>query len=95
MYLRLYLGAKLHSGASFPPNDRRSLGALTSECEKNGFDPAVIKKIRTFNDQRIKGVHHYLLGAASYESLRGVCEDSTNLMIEILDVITAELGRRM
>lgn len=93
LFLRLYLGAKLHAGGSFPVDDRRPLGALIDESEKRRFSPTVIALLRDFNEDRINGLHRYLLGAASYDSLKGVCERSTGLTKQVVDVIAAEFGK--
>jgi hypothetical protein len=92
LFLRLYLGAKLHAESSFPATDRRPLGALIDEAERSGFDSRVIAQLREFNDDRIKSLHHYLLGATSYASLKDVCDRSAALTQKVVKVIADQFG---
>jgi hypothetical protein len=52
----------------------------------------MIAQLRAFNDDRIKGLHHYLLGATSYTSLKDVCDGSATLTSQVAKAIADEIG---
>jgi len=92
LFLRLYLAAKAVPPAPIDPDDRRPLGALINNANDAGFDPACVAALKAFNADRRSGLHRFLLGATSYESLRGVCERSAGLMVKVVEAIGRELG---
>jgi hypothetical protein len=92
LFLRLFLATKLNLTPSFPLDDRRTLGGLIADAEKNGFDTGTAATVRSFLTDRNAGLHRYLLGVASYDDLRGVCERSVSLTKAVVEVIAKEFG---
>jgi hypothetical protein len=92
LFLRLYLAAKAQPPTPFHPDDRRPLGVLIGDAEKVGFDADCVRALRAFNNDRRAGLHRFLLGAASYECLRQVCEASAELTKQVAHAIGRELG---
>jgi len=92
LFLRVYLAAKLALAPSFPANDKRPLGALIKECEVVGLDSATIESLRKFNTDRISVVHHYLLGSQPYDALRNVCDQSRDLIKDLVAVLSTDVG---
>jgi len=92
LFLRLYLAAKPQAPTPVEPDDRRPLGALIDAVEKLGFDPTMVAAMKAFNRDRRAGIHRLLLGEASYDSLRGVCETSAGLTQQVVAAIAKEIG---
>lgn len=93
LYLRMYLGEKLHPDGTYPIEDRRTLGALVGAAADAGLSQDVVAQIRAFNDRRRLGLHRLLLGAATYESLRLLCDETTGVVGALLNIINKELAK--
>lgn len=62
-------------------------GCLIKSAEDNGMDRKIIKKLRKFNNDRIKGIHRLLFGETEYHKLRGICNKHKTLVREAQDYV--------
>lgn len=91
-WLRMYWVAENPAGKIFSPTDKRTFGNMIEDCQRLGFDQALIDRLRVFNQSRVDAIHKYLLGGADYSSLRQVCEDSGDLSQLMRDYVRGEVG---
>jgi hypothetical protein len=93
LYLRVYLAAHHQMAPSFPVDDRKTLGALIAEAAASGLEPDLCADLKAFNASRITGLHHFLLGAATYDDLRGLCENSKGLVQRVVAALSNRFGQ--
>ena len=91
-WLRMFWVVKNKKGKIFDQKDKSTFGMIINDCEKLGFRPDLIKRLREFNEHRVEAIHKYLLGATSYSKLREVCETSTGLDGEVGEYVRNEIG---
>jgi hypothetical protein len=91
-WLRLFWVERNAHGRIFEPSDRRTFGAVVSDCAKIHFDPMLIERIRLFNTSRVDAIHKYLLGAIRYEDLKEVCDLHRGLDSDICTYVTKQIG---
>lgn len=65
-------------------------GSLIKLAENNGMDGKIIKKLKKFNNDRIKGIHRLLFGEIEYYKLRDVCNKYKTLVKEMQDYVFKE-----
>lgn len=91
-WLRVFWVARNQKGKIFEPDDKRSFGALLTDCERLGFDPGLVKRMREFNAARVDSIHKYLLGSIRYEQLKVVCDDYKGLTKEVQTYTASTVG---
>lgn len=92
IWLRSYWVAKNKKKKTITLDDKRTFGMLLNDCKNLKFDEIMHGKLKKFNDERVKGIHRYLLGESDYESLRIICEETTGIVKEVMKYITKEIG---
>jgi hypothetical protein len=91
-WLRSFWVARNHKSKIFDPNDKRTFGTLISDCEKLGFDPTLIERMRTFNATRVDSIHKYLLGAIRYDDLKLICDAHQGLDGDVSNYVIGQIG---
>ena len=66
-------------GQDFHPDDRQQLGWLIDEAETVGLDPALVTRLRVFNETRNRAIHRLLRGEIAYEALAAAYDADRDL----------------
>ena len=56
---------------------------LLGKAKGQGFPQKLAAELEAFNEKRISGIHHYLLGQADYEEIGGAYRDADGLFERI------------
>lgn len=83
--LRAYVVHKSNESIEpYSQQDRMSFGRLVQEAEKSGLPTKLVNALYAFNRKRNSGVHHYLLGRASYQEIGDAYRDTDGLFEQII-----------
>lgn len=91
-WLRSFWVARNRKGQIFDPTDKRTFGLLVADCEKLGFDPSLVQRMRSFNQSRVTSIHKYLLGAIRYDDLKPICDAHKGLDMDVGNYVCKEIG---
>jgi hypothetical protein len=91
-WLRSFWVARNQKGKIFDAADKRTFGVLVSDCEKLGFEPSLVQRMRSFNATRVDSIHKYLLGAIRYEDLKPVCDAHKGLDADVGSYVRKQIG---
>jgi hypothetical protein len=71
---------------------KREFGRLLKQCLKQGLEKTLYDRIHTFNGDRVKAIHGYLIGLTAYDELRGVVEKSEGLSEALAESVVLNCG---
>ncbi len=88
-WLRLFWVNK--SGKSIVIRDKDlSFGRLINHCARMGLNLQLVQRLRTFNTMRIDAIHHYVLGAITYEELKPAAEQYRAIGSQVMEYVLKE-----
>jgi hypothetical protein len=79
--LRIYIKTKLN--ISIKTYDRKPFGDLIRLAEKAGLQADLVKRLRSFNKVRIKGIHRFILGDVTYDELRNALDEDPKIVQDL------------
>jgi hypothetical protein len=91
-WLRNYWVSRNKKGKIFDPDDKRTFGAILSDCEKLGFEKSLVDRMKLFNASRVDAIHKYLLGAIHYDELKVACDEHKGLDAEVAKYVRDQVG---
>ncbi len=91
-WLRSFWVARNQRGQIFDAKDKRTFGVLVADCEKLGFDSALVQRMRSFNTSRVDSIHKYLLGAIRYDDLKPICDAHKGLDTDVGSYVREQIG---
>lgn len=87
-YLRAYVVGKTEEAVEpHSPQDRMTFGPLVKKARKLGLPDDLTERLLAFNDRRVSGIHHYLLGRGSYQEIGDAYRGADYLDEEILQAL--------
>lgn len=69
----------------YSSEDKMSFGKLVKTAKKNGLPQEIVEDLWAFNERRNAGVHHFLLGRASYQDIGDAYRSADLLFERIID----------
>lgn len=91
-WLRSFWVARNRKGKIFEATDKRTFGVLVADCEKLGFEPSLVHRMRSFNVSRVDSIHKYLLGAIRYDDLKPICDAHKGLDSDVGSYVREQIG---
>jgi hypothetical protein len=91
-FLKIYWVSKNPDNEILDENNHKFFGTLIKECKDYGFDTVLIDKIGSFNYERVKAIHKFLMGGTTESELKLVCEQNSKLGNELYNYVLDECG---
>lgn len=67
--------------------DKMPFAPLVKKARKHGLPQALTDRLLSFNEKRVAGVHHFVLGRASYQEIGDAYQDADRLYESILEAL--------
>jgi len=77
----------VHHGQIFTESERITFGQLVARAEGFGFAPALVERLRTFNQLRNDAVHHLSRGICTYAELTDRFMADCALLLDVEDFV--------
>lgn len=87
-FLRAYIVSRTEETIEpYSSQDRMTFGPLVKKARKLGLPDDLAERLLAFNDRRVSGIHHYLLGRGSYQEIGDAYRDADRLDDEIMEAM--------
>lgn len=87
-YLRAYIVSRTEEPIEpYSKQDKMTFRPLVEKARKHGLPDDLAGRLVAFNERRVSGIHHYLLGRGSYQEIGDAYRDADLLDEEILEAM--------